>query len=331
MDAQYKMNTLDAADIAESEDNDRILAGALHVVGASLLLAAMGALVKVATAELPNTVVVFFRNFLALVIMTPFLLRGSGLNSLKTGRLSLHLVRSLAGLGSMYLFFFTIGRLPLAEAVLLAYTSPLFIPLVARIWIGEPVPPAVRWAVLIGFAGVVLILRPGPGVIRPMALMGMGAGVLIAVAMVSIRRMSDSEPPGRIVFYFALLSTLVSALPMAWDWQAPSLQAMGILGGVAVLAVIGQILLTQGYSLAPASRMGPFSYANIVFASLLGWLFWSETFSLLSGLGTLLVCAAGMLIAGHGHRQTGVPVPGLPGNPHGIAGIIRHRKSRRPK
>ena len=319
------------ADGAAPARSDRILAGALHVLGASLLFATMGGLVKAATVELPNTVVVFLRNFLALVILVPFLFRASGLRSLKTAHFSRHLVRSLSGLGSMYLFFYTLGRLPLAEAVLLSYTSPLFIPLVARIWIGEPVPPVVRWAVLIGFAGAVLILRPGPGVLRPVALLGLGSGVLMAVAMVSIRRMSDTEPPGRIVFYFSLLASLVSALPLAWAWQTPSLRAMGLLGGIAVLAVLGQMLLTRGYSFAPAGRVGPFSYANIVFAALLGWICWKETFTLSSGVGTLLICGAGMLIAGRGYRQTGLPVPGLPGNPHGMAGMVEPERSRRAK
>lgn len=306
--------------------SDRLLAGALHVLGASLMFAMMGALVKAATAELPNAVVVFFRNALALAILIPFFLRTPGPSALKTRHFSRHLVRSLAGLGSMYLFFYTLGRLPLAEAVLLSYTSPIFIPLVARLWIGEPLSRTVYWAVFLGFAGVVLILRPGPGVLRPAALLGLGSGVLMAVAMVSIRRMSDTEPPGRIVFYFSLLATVVSAVPLLWNWQPPSPRAMMILCGIALLAVLGQMLLTRGYSLAPAGRVGPFSYANIVFAALLGWLFWSETLTPLTGLGTLLVCGAGMLIAARGHRQTGLPVPSVPGSPHAMGG----RQERQP-
>jgi drug/metabolite transporter (DMT)-like permease len=312
------MKTAATASPAGAIRSDRLLAGALHVLGASLMFAMMGGLVKVATAELPNAVVVFFRNFLALVILIPFFLRTTGPAALKTRHFPRHLVRSLAGLGSMYLFFYTLGRLPLAEAVLLSYTSPLFIPLVARLWIGEPLSRIVYWAVFLGFAGVVLILRPGPGMLRPAALLGLGSGVLMAVAMVSIRRMSDTEPPGRIVFYFSLLATVVSSVPLIWSWQTPTPQAMTILGGIALLAVLGQMLLTRGYSLAPAGRVGPFSYANIVFAALLGWIFWSETLTALTGLGTLLVCSAGMLIAAHGHRQTGVPVPGVPGNLHAM-------------
>ena len=304
---------------AAAPRSDQPLAGAAHVLGAALFFSLMGALVKKAGAELPSAVVVFFRNSLALAILIPFLLRSPGPAALKTGHFSRHLVRSLAGLGSMYLFFFTIGRLPLAEAVLLSYTAPLFIPLVARVWIGEPVPRAVRWAVAVGFAGVVLILRPGAGVLRPVAFLGLGSGVLMAVAMVSIRRMSDTEPPGRIVFYFSLLATVASALPLAWTWQTPSARAMALLGGIALLAVFGQLLLTRGYSLAPAGRLGPFSYANVVFSALVGWLFWAETFSAASAMGTVLVCSAGMLTAARGHRQTGVPVPSVPGNLHGMA------------
>ncbi len=293
---------------------DRLLAGALYVVGASLLFAFMGALVKEASAELPNPVVVFFRNFLALVFLLPFFLRSSGPAAIKTAHFSRHLTRSLAGLGSMYLFFYTLGHLPLAEAVLLSYTSPLFIPLVARIWIGEPVPPAVCGAVVLGFAGVLFILRPGPGVLRPVALLGLGSGVLMAVAMVSIRRMADTEPPDRIVFYFSLIASVVSALPLAPAWQTPSPRAMGLLAGIALLAVFSQMLLTRGYSLAPAGRVGPFSYTNIVFSALIGRLFWSETFSPLSVAGTLLICGAGILIATRDRRAAAIAAPAAAGD-----------------
>lgn len=320
------MKTAATASTAGAVRSDRLLAGALYVSGASLMFAMMGGLVKAVTTELPNAVVVFFRNALALVILIPFFLRTPGPASLKTGHFPRHLVRSLAGLGSMYLFFYTLGRLPLAEAVLLSYTSPIFIPLVARLWIGEPLSRTVYWAVFLGFAGVVLILRPGPGMLRPAALLGLGSGVLMAVAMVSIRRMSDTEPPGRIVFYFSLLATVVSSVPLLWSWQTPSPRAMAILGGIALLAVLGQMMLTRGYSLAPAGRVGPFSYANIVFAALLGWLFWAETLTPLTGLGTLLVCAAGMLIAARGHRQTGVPVPSVPGSPHTLGSEIGRKR-----
>lgn len=295
--------------------SDRPLAGALYVLGAAAIFAVMGALVKAVGGELPNVVVVFFRNFLALVLLVPYLMRGRGVAALRTDHFARHLVRGLAGLGAIYLFFYTLGRLPLAEAVVLYYTAPLFIPIVAHVWIGEPVPSAVRWAVGVGFAGVVLILRPGAGLLQPVSLAGLGGGVMMAVAMVSIRRMADTEPPGRIVFYFSFLATVFSALPLVWNWQTPSPRAWGLLWAIALTAVFGQILLTRGYSLAPAGRVGPFSYANVVFSALLGWLFWSEGFDTWSGFGALLVCGAGMMAAA-ARRPGGVPVPGAPGFLH---------------
>lgn len=274
---------------------NRPLAGALFVLSASFMFAAMGALVKIVSRSLTNDMVVFFRNFCALVFILPWIcyLRPHG--GVKTALFQLHLIRSLAGLGAMYCFFYAIAQLQLSEACLLAATAPLFIPVIAYVWIREPVAQKIRGAIIIGFIGIVLILKPGLGVFQPVAIVGLAAGVLAALAMVSIRRMSTSEPTIRIVFYFTVLGTLISAVPLIWSWRSPQPKIWWLLVLIGLLAAVGQILLTKGYRLAPAAQVGPFTYGNVVFATLFGWIFWGESLDAMAWVGAVLICIAGII------------------------------------
>jgi drug/metabolite transporter (DMT)-like permease len=271
------------------------LAGALFVLSASITFAALGALIKIVSTSLTNEMVVFFRNACALVFILPWIWYSRFLGGVKTSFFQLHLLRSLSGIGAMYCFFYSIAHLQLSEAFLLASTTPLFIPLIAYIWIREPVAPKVRGAIIIGFIGILLILKPGFGVFQPIAIVALAAGIFAALAMVSIRRMSASEPAIRIVFYFTMLGTLISAVPMIWSWQSPQPKIWCLLVLIGMLAAVGQILLTKGYSLAPAAQVGPLTYGNVVFATFLGWLFWDESLDAMTWAGAVLICIAGII------------------------------------
>src|SRR5262245_9869771 len=264
------------------------------MLGASLLFAAMGLTVKIASGELPNTDVVFFRNAFGLLALLPFL-GGLGARGLRTARRGEHLVRGLAGLGSMYCFFFALARLPLAEAVLLNYSLPLYMPVIEYVWLQEPMPPRVWPPLLVGFLGIALVLRPGPGVFRPAALAALASALLASIAQVGVRRLTATEPVERVVFYFALLSTAISALPAAATWRTPSGALWPVLIVMGVVATTGQLLLTRAYSQAPASRVGPFIYSSVVFAGALDWMFRGVVPDAISWCGAALVIAAGIM------------------------------------
>lgn len=268
--------------------------GALLMIASGLLFSTMGALVKYLSAELPNEMVVFFRSVMGLLALLPWVLH-RGLGQLKTKRLRGHLGRGLAGVSAMYCYFYAIAHLPLAEAVLLNYSTPLFIPFIAALWLGEQVSPRLWVAIGTGFVGIVLILKPGLGLFTPVSLIGLASGLFAALAMVSIRRLSNTEPTLRIVFYFSLVCTAVSAVPLAWRWQTPDPGLWILLLGMGALASLAQLLLTRAYAHAPAAQVGPFTYSTVVFAAGIGWIFWSEIPDLLSFGGTALVCLAGVL------------------------------------
>jgi drug/metabolite transporter (DMT)-like permease len=293
---------------------DNLARGAALMLAAALLFAATGAIIKHVSTQLPNEMVVFFRSFFGLLALAPFFVR-HGPRYYSTQRIGAHLVRALAGLMAMYCYFYAIAHLPLAEAVLLNYTAPLFIPLAALLWVGEPFAQKLWWPIGIGFIGISLILKPGLSLLAPIALIGLAAGLFSALAMAGIRKLTDTEPATRVVFYFSLTSTLIAALPLAWRWQTPAMDLWLPLVLIGVLSTIAQILMTRGYAHAPAAQVGPFLYAIVVFAGLFGWALWQEIPDWLSLAGTVLVILAGILAIHLGGRATAPPAELPDGTP----------------
>jgi drug/metabolite transporter (DMT)-like permease len=261
---------------------------------AALMFASMGVAVRYASASLPSEILVFLRNSFGLLFLLPWLYR-NGFRSLKTNRLSGHVTRSVTGLAAMYCFFYAIAHLPLAEAVLLNFSSPIFTAIIAILWLGEEATRKLILAIIIGFTGICLILKPGMGILSAAALIGLISAVFAALAMVSIRDLSKTEPTRRIVFYFSVTATLISAIPMFWYWQTPDLKPLVAMVFAGFSATLGQLLLTHGYSLAPAARVSPYSYNTIIFAAIYGWIFWSETPDILTLFGALLIICAGII------------------------------------
>lgn len=271
-----------------------LLRGAWCAILASLMFAAMGAAVRYASASLPNEMTVFLRNSLGFLFLLPWLHR-KGFGNLKTRRLSAHVFRSLSGLAAMYCFFYAIAHLHLAEAVLLNYSSPIFIAIIALLWLGERSSSKLVLAIALGFVGLCFILKPGINMFQGAAWIGLLSAVFAALAMVTIRNLSSTEPTYRIVFYFSLTSTLISAVPMLWAWQTPALEVLLVMAFAGFSATCGQLLLTYSYSLAPAPEVGPYTYSTVVFAAIFGWIFWTETPDLYTFIGAALVIISGSI------------------------------------
>lgn len=284
---------------------DDPLRGAFLMVLAALFFAGMSAAVKWALGGLPNTMVVFFRNAISLVVLVPWLLR-HGTVALETTEPLGHLVRALGGLVAMYCFFYAIGHLPLADAVLLNYTLPLFLPLIERFWLGEPIRRQLWGPILLGFGGILIILRPGSGVFEPVALLALVAAVFAALAQVGIRRLTRTEPVARIVFYFSAIATAVAAVPLVGSWRNPSPEGWAALVVVGLLGVAGQFLLTGAYASAPAAWVGPFLYTSVVFSGLFDWLVWHTLPDALFLVGAVVVTLAAALTLKL--RRTQVPL-----------------------
>lgn len=280
-----------------------LLRGALFIIGSELMFSLMGASIRVLSHELDNTMIVFARNLVGLGLLLA-LTASSGVRHLATAVPHLHLLRGAAGLGAMYCFFYAIANMPLANAMLLKLTAPLFIPLVALAWLGERFNWQVPAALAVGFSGVALILVPDFAQMAPVAVIALLGGVLAAVAKVTVRRLARTEPTTRTVFYFAAIGSAISAIPLIWTWQTPSPAMLAWILALGVLATSGQLLLTRGMACAPAARLGPFAFFSVVFGALLGWLFWDEVLYWSTIAGTALVLVSGIIVGG-ARRRTG--------------------------
>lgn len=273
---------------------------AAAVCVSALFFAGTSALIKHLGTQVSLELIVFARNFFSLLLLLPWVAY-TGVRNLISDQPGLHMLRGMFGLGAMYASFYALTQLPLAQATLLTQTAPLYVPLIAAWWLRESLDRTLLLAALVGFAGVGLILSPADtGLDNRAALWGLASGLFAGCAFVTLRRMSRSEPPLRTVFYFTVVGTLVSAFPLALNWVPPPSQAWLPLISLAVLATGGQAFLTLGYGLAPAARVGPFNYMNVVFAALLGIVFWGEVPSSLALAGAVLVFIAAAVVLRHG-------------------------------
>jgi drug/metabolite transporter (DMT)-like permease len=268
--------------------------GALFMVVSAVLFASMAAAVRFCARELPNAPIVFFRHFIMVVYLLPWLWR-SGRHALDTDDFPGHLARGLAGVSANSCYFYAVAHLRLADAVLLNQSMPLFIPLVERAWLGERIPARLWGVLLLGFGGLLFILKPGTGVFELAALVGLASAVFASIAQVGIRRLTRTEPVTRIVFYFGFVASVVSLPPAAYSWRSPSPLTWAVLLLMGVFATLGQLTLTRAYFAAPAARVGPFLYAGPVFAGALDWLLWGRLPDPMFVVGAIVVVAAAVL------------------------------------
>ena len=279
--------------------NHRI--AALYVIFAGFMFACMGAGIKLLSGELSNEVIVFFRNLFGLLVLVP-ILGANGFQHFRTHKLHFHVLRSLAGLAAMYTFFYGIRHIPLAESVLLSYTTPLFAPIIAYFWLKEKVSLRVASAIMVGFVGVILIIQPDSNHLSLVALITLSSGFFAALAMTTIRRMSDTEPTTRIVFYYGIICTVVSGIPMLNNSVWPDATQLGVLLLIGLCGNIGQMSLTRGYGKASVAEVGPFMFSAVVFSSIIGLLFWREIPDYISTTGILVVIAAGSAVLMQGRK-----------------------------
>jgi drug/metabolite transporter (DMT)-like permease len=260
----------------------------------ALLFATMGVLIRLASHTVDNATIVFMRNLTGTLLLTPFIL-SQGKDFLVTHKPWMHLWRALVGLAAMYGFFYAIAHLPLSNAMVFTYSSPVFIPLVAWLFLKERITPLMLLAAFVGLIGVGLVAKPDVGMFNWLSLVGISSSFLAAMAFVTVRALAATEPATRTVFYFCLIATFVSAIPMCWHWRILTLQELYYLVGAGTLATISQISLSKAYAYAPAGKIGPANYLAIIFAGVWAWVLWDERPDVLAIIGMLLIFIALLL------------------------------------
>ena len=267
---------------------------------AAALFAVMGVLVKYASANFSSPELVFYRSIFGLVTIWLGIVWQTRrwFASLSTAHAATHLWRSLAGFIALVLFFYALGRVPLATAVTLNYTAPLFLAVLSAVWLHERHGRGLLLAVLLGFAGIVLLLRPQwrPETWLP-ALAALVSALFAAIAYVNIKRLGKlGEPEWRVVFYFTLLCSLGGGLWMLLvGFKRPALIDLPVLIGIGISATLAQLALTRAYHRGRTLTVGALAYSTVVFSALYGVLLFDEQLPPIAWLGVALIVAAGIL------------------------------------
>jgi drug/metabolite transporter (DMT)-like permease len=279
---------------------------------AAAALAVMFALVKLLDARGVTLVEsLFYRQGLALIPVTVWLMLGPGLASVKTKRIGVHISRMVVGLSGMSLNFLGMILLPMTEATVAGFTVPIFATLLAILFLGER-PGMWRWgAILLGFIGVLVVLHPDSAMFQSKGMLIALAGALLTAGVsILIRQLGATEPPTTVVFWFSLTSLVPLGLLMPWFGSldhGPAvwglLLAMGIVGGLA------QIFLTAALRYGPVAVVLPMDYSSLIWSTLLGWLLFQTLPTATTLIGAPIIIASGLVILWRERVQLRQPSP----------------------
>jgi drug/metabolite transporter (DMT)-like permease len=283
----------------------------LWMVAAGACFAIMGVFVKLGAPEFKVAELVLYRSFAMLLIGWAVLAHAG--QSVRTPRLGTHVHRSVSGFVSLFMFFYALSVLPVAPAITLNYTSPIFLAALVAWFAHERPSRRLIATVVLGFAGVLLLLRPS---FRAEEFwggaMGLASGALSAIAYWNVRELVRAdEPEGRVVFYFGLISclgALVWMAPQHWTPITTWHNAM-ILAGVGISGSLGQLAMTRAYGKGKTLVAAALSYSSIVFSSLIGIVVLGDVLPLLSWVGIALIIGAGILAVQLAPATPRVPPP----------------------
>lgn len=270
-----------------------VLKGAAFMVAAMLTFCIVNVVVKETAAAYPILQLVFFRNALALVPCY-LLVKGAGKGArLASRNMPTHMLCGTLGVLALYCLFTSFRELPLADATAFSYTSIFFVALFSYVILKESMDAARLGAVLLGFVGIVIMANPSGQVFHTGILYSLIFAVIDAFVMVSARRLTKDDHPAVVVFYFACVASLVSAVFLPFgNWVTPNATDLMKLCFLGLGGGFGQFLLTQAFRHAPAVVVAPLTYTSLVWSVLFGAIFWHDypTTTLLSGCALVMAC-----------------------------------------
>lgn len=279
-----------------SARHEQIPRGILYMIASSILFAGVNALVKWEVAIYPVGEVAFFRSLFALIPCYLIILPRTGLSVLRTQRRFDHVKRALSQFSSMMSLFLAFQLMPLAGAIAISFSAPLFTTLLSIVVLKEKVGVH-RWSALcVGFLGVLFVTKPGAGSLQLGALFALANAVLISTVAIAIRRMSATESTETLTFYQLTLITVFTALLLPFGFAVPAwtdalfMAVAGIANGVA------QYWWTKSLHLAPPSAVVPFNYLSLVWATIIGFLVWGDTPTRDLLIGSAIVVGSGLYI-----------------------------------
>jgi drug/metabolite transporter (DMT)-like permease len=287
--------------------------GALWLVSGGFIFTSTSAMIRLLSTQVESVQTAFFRAVISVILLLPMIVAGR-VKPWHSKRIIGHFWRTAMGTGSMVLGFYAVSMLPLADATAIAFSQPLFSVVVAALVLGEKV----RWrrwsATVIGFAGVLIMVRPGEGSLQLGALVALANAAAVSISILLVRRLSDSETPLMILTQFAIFSTILLTVPAILVWRWPDLWGWVLAFGIALSATVGQYFWVQAFKSGEMSAVAPFEYMRLPFAVFVGWLIWGEMPVIWTYVGASIVIGSALYIAHREHqlareRRRAAPAP----------------------
>ena len=295
------------------DSKDHPALGILLMICGVACFAVMDATIKWLTDDFSVTQIVALRSWFGLPLLFILVYLEGGISSLKTTRPGAHILRYLLVLALSFSFFWVLSQMKLVDAIAITFAAPILIAALSVPVLKESVGIH-RWAaILVGFIGILIILRPGSGVFQWAAIVALGSTIIYAILMISTRALKSTESTAALMFYPQIGVSITGAVFVPIFWIAPSPGELGLFALAGTFGSLGILCLTHAFRLAPAATVSPFEYSALIWATLLGYLLWQEVPDKFIVLGTVIVISSGMYILYRETIKTGTVQPKLPG------------------
>jgi len=269
--------------------------GILLMIAAVASFTLMNAFVKLIGPDYHATQLSFIRNVVAALVILPLLLRSGGVAFLKTRRLGTHFTRGFIGVAGNVLFFFTVQILTVSDVIVISQTVPLFVTVMAVIFLGEYVGYR-RWlAIIAGFIGVLIAINP-TGSFETASLLALLATIFWAATIILVSSLAITESPLTIAFYFMVIGAIITGAVQPWYWQPLSPSTFWLFIGVGISGASGQLLMSYALKMAEASIVSPFNYTAILWAIVFDSILWGILPTWTTLVGATIITTAGIYI-----------------------------------
>lgn len=287
--------------IEEMENISPTVRGIILAIASGAFFASMHGSVRLLSQDLDAMEIAFFRAFFGFLFFTPLLIR-TRLSVLRTRRLPLHLLRGIFNGASLLLWFTALSMVPLGDATALSLVGPLFVALGAMLVLGERVRGP-RWTALaIGFAGALIIVRPGFQEVNLGIIFVLVSMLFVTGSKLIAKSLSRTDQPSTIVAYLSLTMMVPSGVALIFVWQTPTIEQLLFMVVIGFLGSCGHLLLTTAYKIADISAVEPVVFARLVWAAIVGWFMFAEFPGLWVWIGGALVVAGSTWLARHEAR-----------------------------
>jgi|TARA_X000000950_G_scaffold273504_1_gene357372 drug/metabolite transporter (DMT)-like permease len=263
----------------------------LMMLLAMLMFTVMGICIRLSSAFVPVLEIVFFRNALALLILAPILIR-SGAASIRMNRPKLFFGRAVINFIGMLSGFTAVTLIPLADMTALTFTSPIFVTIGAALFLGEVIRMRRMAAIVVGFIGALIILRPGLVEVSTGAMLALVSSLTIAIASLIVKKMTETESASSIVFWMVMMQAPIALVPTLFVWQWPTAEAWIYLWGMALSGTAAHVLLTRAIGMVEITSLQPLEFAKLPFAVVLAWMVFGEWPDIWIWLGGAIIFAS---------------------------------------